>query len=558
MALILLLFAAGIGGIGYYYEDKANANMTLMYQKQLLSIEWLNESRAMVRAIDANLFELMVSKDPARRRELETDNARRAVILNQKLEAFEKTRLDSFETETMKKLKQNLQAARNSRPVMMEQMKAGRFEEAYRAWFDNVRQPSEDFQKNLIALSEYNVRMADQISKQNDRDHVVGSRIILGSLMVALFLGLLLAWLIARAITQPLSAATSHVNVMAQGDYSSNVPPEFLARGDEFGLMATAFVKLTQSMRGIIRQVTSSAEQVAAASEELTSGAQQTSEAANNVSSSIQQVARGSENQVVAVNETSAIVQEISVTMEALASTASEMARLSEQTIQAAQEGKGSISRAVSQMDAVSNGSKQAQLAAEELKTSSAQIGEIVNLISSIAGQTNLLALNAAIEAARAGEQGRGFAVVAEEVRKLAEQSEQAARQIKDLVANNHGSIGNVVGAIDIAIKDITQGVALVNVAGNSFGSIDSQIAKVAEKIAVIAKAVDEAADGAHRIVGSIKEVENLSRDAAAESENVSAATEQQSASMEEIAASSHALAQLAQDLQTALAKFRI
>ena len=85
-------------------------------------------------------------------------------------------------------------------------------------------------------------------------------------------------------------------------------------------------------------------------------------------------------------------------------------------------------------MGAVSTGSKQAQVAAEELKTSSAQIGEIVGLISTIAGQTNLLALNAAIEAARAGEQGRGFAVVAEEVRKLAEQSEAAAHQIKDLV----------------------------------------------------------------------------------------------------------------------------
>ena len=136
-----------------------------------------------------------------------------------------------------------------------------------------------------------------------------------------------------------------------------------------------------------------------------------------------------------------------------MSATATEMATMSEQTASAAIEGKTSVDRAVTQMGAVSVGAKQAQTAAVELKASSAQIGEIVGLISTIAGQTNLLALNAAIEAARAGEQGRGFAVVAEEVRKLAEQSEQAAQQIKGLVGSNHDSIGKVVGAIDVAIQ---------------------------------------------------------------------------------------------------------
>ena len=143
-------------------------------------------------------------------------------------------------------------------------------------------------------------------------------------------------------------------------------------------------------------------------------------------------------------------------------------------------------------------------------------------------------------------------------MRKLAEQSEQAAHQIKTLVGSNHASIGNVVGAIDTAINKISQGVDLVNVAGTNFGAINGQIGQVTDQVQIIAKAVGEAAVGSQRIVASIKEVENLSRDAAAESQNVSAATEEQSASMEEIAASSQALANLAQDLQTAVSKFRI
>ena len=168
------------------------------------------------------------------------------------------------------------------------------------------------------------------------------------------------------------------------------------------------------------------------------------------------------------------------------------------------------------------------------------------------------MALNAAIEAARAGEQGRGFAVVAEEVRKLAEQSETAAHQINTLVGSNHSSIGNVVGAIDIAIRDITQGVELVNVAGSSFAAINTQVRQVTDQVRIIATAINEAAVGSQKIVSSIKEVENLSRDAAAESQNVSAATEEQSASMEEIAASSQALAKLAEELQKEVSKFRI
>ena len=388
---------------------------------------------------------------------------------------------------------------------------------------------------------------------------IARTRWIIGGMGAGLLvLGLFVMFFVVRRITVPLGLAVEDLAQLGAGNFTATVPPELLRRKDEIGKLSSAVDALTQNMRGLLRKIAQSAEQVAASSEQLTASAQQSAEAANNVAESIQQVALGSEKQVGAVNDTSAIVEEISATMQEVAATAGEMATLAEQTAKAAQKGKASIDVAVTQMDAVNNGSRQAQLAAEELKGSSAQIGEIVNLISSIAGQTNLLALNAAIEAARAGEQGRGFAVVAEEVRKLAEQSEAAAKQIKDLVTKNHGSIGNVVGAIDNAIRDISQGVELVNVAGGNFAAINAQIAQVTDQVEVIARSVHQAATGSQRIVVSIRAVENLSRDAAAEAENVSAATEEQSASMQEIAASSQALAKLAEELKVAVARFRV
>ena len=417
---------------------------------------------------------------------------------------------------------------------------------------------SEAVGKAIAEILEEANALTDNRVEKADKDTAALRQVMLILTVVSLVIGILVSVFLTRLITRPLKIVIERVDRMAEGYSDKDIDQALLSRGDEFGDMARSFDKMTRSTRGLIRQVSQSSEQLAASSEQLTASAQQSAEAANNVAQSIQHVALGSEKQVGAVNETSAIVEEISATMEEVSATAGEMATLSEQTAKAATEGKKSIDTAVAQMGAVSNGSKQAQVAAEELKVSSAQIGEIVGLISTIAGQTNLLALNAAIEAARAGEQGRGFAVVAEEVRKLAEQSEQAAHQIKNLVDKNHGSIGNVVGAIDVAIRDITQGVELVNVAGNNFAAINGQINQVTEQVAIIAKAVNEAAVGSQRIVSSIKEVENLSRDAAAESQNVSAATEEQSASMQEIASSSHALAKLAEDLQMAMAKFHI
>lgn len=374
--------------------------------------------------------------------------------------------------------------------------------------------------------------------------------------IVGLLLLIIVIFFIARSIANPIKEMAGVAQQVSEG----NLTVQFRSTKtkDEIGILSDSFLNMINGLRTLVRQTNQSAEQLAASSEELTASAQQSAEAAGNVASSIQQVAIGSEKQVSAVNETSAVVQEISATLEEVAATANEMAAMAEKTTKATKDGQISVDRAVTQMSTVGKEAQGAQKAAEELKAGSQQIGEIVGLISSIAGQTNLLALNAAIEAARAGEAGRGFAVVAEEVRKLAEQSEDAARRITALIGKNNENIGQVVGTIDTAISAVGQGVELVNVAGGNFSEIGDLVSQVAKQVAVISKALQETAAGSQRIVTSIKEVENLSRDAAAESQNVSAATEEQSASMEEIASSSHALSTLSQELQNTVAKFRI
>ena len=188
----------------------------------------------------------------------------------------------------------------------------------------------------------------------------------------------------------------------------------------------------------------------------------------------------------------------------------------------------------------------------------SKEIGQIVDTISGIAGQTNLLALNAAIEAARAGEQGRGFAVVAEEVRKLAEQSQDAAKKIATLISEIQGDTDKAVLAMSEGTREVKIGTEVVTAAGYAFEEIEVMVTEVSNQVKEISAAVQQMASSSQQIVSSVKEIDELSKNAAGEAQTVSAATEEQSASMEEIASSSQSLAKMAQDLQEAVSKFRV
>lgn len=169
-----------------------------------------------------------------------------------------------------------------------------------------------------------------------------------------------------------------------------------------------------------------------------------------------------------------------------------------------------------------------------------------------------MLALNAAIEAARAGEQGRGFAVVAEEVRKLAEQSQEATKQIAALISEIQGETDQAVLAMGNGTREVALGAEVVNEAGHAFREITELVTNVSEQVKEIASTIDQMAIGGQQIVGSVKQIDDSSKKVTGEAQTVSAATEEQSASMEEISSSSQSLAVLAQNLQEAVSKFQV
>lgn len=359
----------------------------------------------------------------------------------------------------------------------------------------------------------------------------------------------------AKRITKPIENLTSELGLVAAGNLTVQIKEE---GKDEIAAMAAGFNKMVQNLRSLIVQVHSSAEQMAASSQQLTASAHESAQASNQVAGSITDIAQGSALQLNAVATTAKAVEKMTYDSEQTVTRAAQAAEKSTQATEKAKSSGLSIDKAVSQMQLIEKTVQVSAGVVSNLGARSKEIGEIVSTISAIAGQTNLLALNAAIEAARAGEQGRGFAVVAEEVRKLAEQSQEAAKQIAYLIGEIQGDTAKAVSAMADGTKEVSLGAAVIKDSGSSFREIETLVMEISSQMAEISSAMEDLNGETHSILTSVNTIDKLSKKAAAEAETVSAATEEQSASMEEIASASQNLATIAQSLQKAINRFQI
>lgn len=382
------------------------------------------------------------------------------------------------------------------------------------------------------------------------------SSVLIGVILVVICA--IASFLLIGLFTKPIIAVAEHLEIISGGDFSKKVQQSISKRKDEIGTLARAADRLSDNLRKLIQKVAESSEQVASSAEELAASSEQQASASDQIASAIAGVATGTERQSQAVEQASIAIDQIGTSIKEVSASGSEVAAHSSRTSLAAQEGQKSINMAVEQMEKIEIVTQEVQQAVDNLASGSTKIGEITNVISGIAAQTNLLALNAAIEAARAGEQGKGFAVVADEVRKLAEQSSHSAEQISALIYENEVNIEHAVKAMNTSVQDVNTGIDVVKAAGNTFVDIAASINQVVDQINAVNETLKKMEEGSHYMLSSVQQIESISKENLDQSQTVSAATQEQTASAQQNAMACEELANMAQELQSAIGQFRI
>lgn len=378
---------------------------------------------------------------------------------------------------------------------------------------------------------------------------------LLGVTGVALVFALYLVSALYYSMKRTMFQLLKGVEYFAEGDLQQAIQVD---SKDEFQRIAAALNRVREQLRPAVQYIQQSSQQVTVALKNLSFTVGQSANAATQIAGSIADVTAGLNQQLLVTRESYQVVTGISEGIQTLAANAENVAGHSVKTAQRATEGDAAVQQAVSQIRSLEQTVNRTAELVMELSQRSKAIEQILATITAISGQTNLLALNAAIEAARAGEQGRGFAVVAEEVRKLAEQSRQATKQVAELVGQIQQDTERAITAMGMGTQEAKQGAEVVTASGQGFVEIVALVHNVSEQIGVISQGVMQMAGDSQRIVNSVQRMDSLSHKAAEEASVISEAAQGQSASAQEMAAAAQVLENLSVELQQSVSHFKV
>lgn len=316
-----------------------------------------------------------------------------------------------------------------------------------------------------------------------------------------------------KFISIPLAQMSEDAKLMAKGKFTRIMS---IHSNDEIGDLAESLNQMAAGLKGLIERIITVAQNLAAQSQQLAASCEEVSATTEEVASTA--------NEVAAMTEQG--VENVIIT-----------AQQSKQVLATAEAGNQSVERTVGMMNAIAQGSQSTEAAVKQLGELSLQIGNISAVITGIAEQTNLLALNAAIEAARAGEHGRGFSVVAEEVRKLAEQSGSAAKEIGQLIGQIQRDVSNSVEKMAANSQQVLQGVDLASEAGRALAGIVQANGQNLSLIQEIVESIQQASQGTKQLTTS---------------------NEQITSAVQQIASAAQELANLSTELQNSVDQFEI
>ncbi|MCZ8539937.1 methyl-accepting chemotaxis protein [Psychrobacillus psychrodurans] len=402
-------------------------------------------------------------------------------------------------------------------------------------------------------LEKNNANQIALLKKENNTSLMIFIALTVFSVVLTLSFGIFLFFSIKRS-TNAINRSILDI-AQAGGDLTRRVK---VRSKDEFSEIANSTNILITSIADLVRRVRELTVNVSASGQELMASSDETALTIQSIADSTNEIAAGSDQTLRSMTEAIQKMNSLEEATRYLNNDAQSVKEATDHMIEAAQKGGESVQHSSNVMMSIEETMANTTQTVESLGTKSTEITSIIKTITAIAEQTNLLALNAAIEAARAGEHGRGFAVVADEVRKLAEQSQKAAKEVTGIVTSIQSEVTSIVKQNHEGVESVIRGVEVANETNASLDQIMNQTNETISIIDKMVKQIEETLNFSQEVAASFIEVTQIAENTASNTETSAAAAEQGSAAMQEINASAVELSHQADELSKVVNEFKL
>lgn len=550
---IMIIAIIAVGMVGFYYNSKANNDMTTMFNDRLKPIGQINDASTQAKAFEAALLKLIMTSDTKYISDMEGYSKK----LGEDIANFEKSKLDSYEVETLAEFKENREKYLEVYPQIVELAKTGMRDEAF-ALFISSKGILDNYQISLQKLADNNMATAEKIDAQNDKENAAVKKNIVLIVVLAVIISMVIAFLIRNAIVTPLNMAKENIKVIAEGDLSKEIPEKYLKYRDELGEISRAIKQMQDSLQKLVGSIQNSSDTLKGSSDNLLVITQETAQAINSVAKAVEEIAVASMEEAKDSENVSVKANHLGQKIKDTDDLASDMLEISIDTNKLSKRGIDIVQVLDEKMKENVCISNEVNREVQDMYDYSKSIEAAVTLIDNIASQTNLLALNASIEAARAGDQGRGFAVVAEEIRKLSDETEKATNDIKQMVSTIEQKAHTVVATMNDVNQIVKRQEEAVGETKEVFEMTSDLIHKLVISVDTIKERTQEIDEHKVDIIDSITNISSLIQETTASTEETSASMEEQAAAIEEVEANTETLARIATKLNEDINYFKI